>query len=190
MSPHTGRHGIIGGMLIPGFEKSENCFTLLKCEYILNLTWIISTINARRARNKRRQDTVDEKRRGELIANIAHLKASKKRSDSLERTDDFQRLALEGKNADILTLLYIPMSIILSFVGIPGSFLAQNRNSSTLELEQFFLTAQSVVSMSSLDQIAALVGGVIVLLAAIRSAYRSRGDSKGISTSIKRRQSI
>lgn len=188
MSPHTGRHGIIGGMLIPDFEKDENYFTLLKSEYILNLTWIISTINARRARNKRRQDTVDEKRRREWVANIAHLKASKKRSDSLERTDrlsetGFRRL----KMLTFVTLLYAPLSIILSFIGIPGSFLAQKRNSSTLKLEQFFLIPQSDVSMSGLDQITALVGGVIVLLPAIRSAYRSRGDSKGISTSIKRR---
>lgn len=163
---------------------------LVICLMVGCLTWIISTIT----RNKRRQDTVNKKRRGEWITNIAHLKISKKRSDSIERAMQTDRLSETGfrrlKMLTFVTLLYAPLSFIWSFVGIPGSFLAQNRNSSTLKIEQFFLIPQSDVSMSGLDQIAALVGGVIVLLAAIRSAYRSRVDKQSASISIKRRRSI
>jgi hypothetical protein len=40
--------------------------------------------------------------------------------------------------------------------------------------EQFILIPKSNGSFSNLDQILALVGGVIVLLTAIRRVYRSR----------------
>jgi hypothetical protein len=172
------------------------------------LTWFISSINARRAQNIGRQDTTDEKR-NEWIANIAHLKASKKLNGSNDLTQEAidhihaqleRAMQTPGRSSEtrsrslemmtVVTLFFAPLSAIVSSVSTFDLFFAMNKNASALYSHQFLLIPQSDVSMSSLDQIAALVGGVIVLLAAIRSAYRSRVDNQSAPRSIQRRQSI
>lgn len=179
---------------------------LILCLMVGCLTWIIISINARRAQNnKGRQDSAKEKRR-EGITNIAHLKASKNLNDSndlaqeaighmqaqLERAMQTSIRTSEtvSRSSRMMTTVIVPLTVILPSVSIFRLFSAENENASALKSHQFFLIPQSDVSISSLDQIAALVGGVIVLLAAIRSAYRSRADKQSSSASIKRRRSI
>jgi hypothetical protein len=53
---------------------------------------------------------------------------------------------------------------------------------------EFILIPKSNGSMSNLDQILALIGGVIVLLAALRHVYRSRRDKEQSSEKVKRRR--
>ncbi|KAE8550425.1 hypothetical protein TMatcc_008453 [Talaromyces marneffei ATCC 18224] len=180
---------------------------LVICVLVGSLTWVISSINARRAQNKDgRQDTADEKRT-EWIMSIAHLKASKKESNNLtQEAIDHMNAQLERatqtsdrhseirfRSLEMMTfvgLFFAPLSAILSLISTFDSFSAMRKNSSALYSGRFLLIPQSDVSMSNLDQIAALVGGVIVLLAAIRSAYHSKEDNKSASPSITRRQSI
>lgn len=180
---------------------------LVLCVMVGCLTWFISSINARRAQNnKGRQDNIDEKRR-ERTMNVAHLKASKKVDDSKDLTHEaidhmYSQLerAMQSSNnlsetrfrslemMTTVTLFFLPLSAISSFVSFDAFFAM--RDASALYSNQFILIPQSDVSMGGLDQIAALVGGVIVLLAAIRSAYRSRANNQSAPRNIKRRRSI
>jgi hypothetical protein len=72
-----------------------------------------------------------------------------------------------------VTALYLPALFIASVFGL---WLPEPKDSSKIYSKQFFLIPKSNGSMSNLDQILALVGGFIVLLAAVRRAYRSRVD--------------
>jgi hypothetical protein len=75
------------------------------------------------------------------------------------------------KSISLLTLITSPASLVSSF-GTLG--ILKTKNPSSMYREQFILIPKSNGSFSNLDQILALVGGVIVLLTAIRRVYRSR----------------
>jgi hypothetical protein len=70
-----------------------------------------------------------------------------------------------------ITLVFTPLTFITGFFGLLSS---KTKESANINSKQFFPIPKSNGSMSSLDQILALVGGVIVLLAALRRAYRSK----------------
>lgn len=185
---------------------------LILCVMIGCLTWITSSINERRAqKNKVHQDVADEIR-SEWVMKINQLKALRKPDDPNDLTQEaidhmhaqleqIER-AMQNPNRSpgtgfrslemitFVTLFYLPLSTISSFMVTFDSFTAMRMNAPALNSRQFILIPQSDVSMSSLDQIAALFGGVIVLFAAIRSAYRSRLDKQSALRSIERRRSI
>jgi hypothetical protein len=88
----------------------------------------------------------------------------------------------------VVTMVFLPASFIASVIGLS---LSEPKNSSKKYSKQFFLIPKSNGSMSNLDQILALFGGLIVLLAAVRHAYRSRVDKEQTSEKvIPRRRSI
>lgn len=181
---------------------------LIMCVLVGCLTWVVSSINARKAQNKGLQNTA-HKTPKQRITNIARLKASKEIGELNELTQeaiDHMSAQLEHaagnskrpsetgfRSLEMMTfvaLFFTPLSAISSFMSTFDLFSAMDNNAAVLYSDQFLLIPQSGVSMSSLDQIAALVGGVIVLFAATRSAYRSRVDNQDASKSIERRRSI
>jgi hypothetical protein len=68
-----------------------------------------------------------------------------------------------------VSTLYLPLLLIASSVGLAT---VETKGSSTYQ-RQLFLIPKSNGSLSNLDQLLALVGGIIVILAAVRRAYRS-----------------
>jgi hypothetical protein len=85
-------------------------------------------------------------------------------------------------------MAFLPLSLTVS---VFENWLYEPKDSSKTYSKQFFLIPKSNGSMSNLDQILALVGGFIVLLAAVRRAYRSRVDKEQTSEIfIRRRRSI
>lgn len=184
---------------------------LILCVTVGCFTWIIISINERKAQKNTGQQDAAEIRR-EWVMKVAQLKALKKPDDP----NDLTREAIDQMHAQLeqieramqssnrssetsfrslemitfVTLFFLPLSTISSFMFTFDSFTAMRMNAPALNSHQFILIPQSEVSMSSLDQIAALIGGVIVLLAAIRSAYRSRLDKQSALRIIERRRSI
>lgn len=95
-----------------------------------------------------------------------------------------------SKFMSVLTMLYLPFSVSGSVFGLLFLNMADEANTSNY---RFYLIPKSTGSLRSLDQILALVGGVLTLLSAIHSAYRSwvPEDRKGSKTvQLKRRRSI
>jgi len=83
---------------------------------------------------------------------------------------DIERSTLAIRMITQVTLFYLPAAFVLSTVGLSTS----KTNYHTQTEGRIFLIPRSDSSMSSLDQILALTGGILVLLVAIHSAYCSR----------------
>jgi len=109
---------------------------------------------------------------------------------ALQMGADLRRLEQQSRNILILsniTGVFLPIAFLTSFFGISFS---KTKESTNMHSKQFFLIPNSNGSMSNLDQILALVGGIIVLLAAVRRVYRSRVRNEQISKVRLRRSSI
>lgn len=81
-----------------------------------------------------------------------------------------ERVSEKSRNFSVLsylTVAYLPLTFIICLC-------LSELSSANLYPSQFLLIPRSNGSMSNLDQILALVGGIIILLAATRHAYRSR----------------
>lgn len=101
--------------------------------------------------------------------------------------DAIQRDALASERLSRFTMLFIPVSFTASFIlthDTKGSIAGKPH-------PHFFLIPKSNGSMSNLDQILALTGGILVFLCAIRAAYLSRKNTaKLLPDFLSRRRSI
>jgi hypothetical protein len=88
----------------------------------------------------------------------------------------------------MVMLAFLPASFIGSVSWNFGLSFSEPKDSSKTYSCQFFLIPRSNGSMSGLDQILALVGGFIVLLAAVWRAYRSRVDKEQTPEKVVRRR--
>jgi hypothetical protein len=175
---------------------------LALCVVVGGVVWVIGRVNARRAQNTERDP---ERIRRRLPRNYP-LQVGKNfnnssgiTQDSMERMSaQLERALQESRTLEhesrsikmmtAITMVFLPVSFIASISGLSFS---KTKGSSKTYSKQFFLIPRSNGSMNNLDQILALVGGIIVLLAAIRRAYRSRVDKEQTSDKlIRRRRSI
>jgi hypothetical protein len=83
------------------------------------------------------------------------------------------------------SIAFLPAGFIAGVLSIDSS---RSHESMKTYSGEFILIPKSNGSMSNLDQILALIGGVIVLLAALRHVYRSRRDKEQSSEKVKRRR--
>ncbi|KAE9364758.1 hypothetical protein N431DRAFT_489255 [Stipitochalara longipes BDJ] len=162
------------------------------------IVWVASRTNAARAQKNEsdlegggRRETKNHSLQG-LHKNKASSGVTqvsvRKMNAQLERALQESRIS-EHSNRTLwmmssLSAFYLPSSLLTSILSIHSS---KSRNLKTYSAK-FILIPSSNGSMSNLDQILALVGGVIVLLAAVRHAYRSRSDKEQSLQKIRRRR--
>jgi hypothetical protein len=145
---------------------------------------VISRVNAMGARKFERDP--ERIRRGWAWNHQLHMPSNSSgiTQGSVEKMNaELERALQEARTSEhasrstmmmtIVTMVYLPLSFIASVFGLSFS---EPKDSSKIHSNQFFLIPKSNGSMSNLDQILALVGGVIAFLAAVRRAYRSRVD--------------
>ena len=77
-----------------------------------------------------------------------------------------------------VTMVFLPLSFVVSFFGLSFS---ETKDSSVVGRTQFFLIPRSNASMNDLDQIVAVIGGIMALLAAMWHTYHFRMDEKQVS---------
>lgn len=161
----------------------------------LGVVWVIKRANSARAQNTER-DLEMLCRQEAKFYTLQLLKSRNNSSgvtqDSVERMDARMERLLQRcvtartseyeilvvRITTLATVAYLPGTLIATMFAVDHS---KSQNSSTTDPGQFILIPKSNGSMSNLDQILALIGGIIVLLAAVRNAYRSR---------VKREQSL
>jgi hypothetical protein len=176
---------------------------LALCVVVGGVVWVISRVNAMRAQNTKR----DLERIHRRWARNYPLQVPNKKNNSSEITQgsvermnaQLERALQESsrtlehesrsiKSLTFISLVYLPVSFIASVFGL---LLSEPKDSSKTYSKHFFLIPKSNGSMSNLDQILALVGGFIVLLAAVWRAYRLRVAKEQTSENfIRRRRSI
>jgi hypothetical protein len=89
------------------------------------------------------------------------------------------------KMVSFIAMIYLPVSFVSSIFALSFS---NTKGSSRTYSKQFFLIPKSNGSMNNLDQILALVGSIIVLLAAIWRAYRLRAGKEQTSEKVTQRR--
>ena len=174
---------------------------LTLCGIAGGIVWIRHQLNATRVQNTERDQTLGE------WAQIYPLQVPKSRNnlsrttrDLVERVDvrwehemQAQRnLVQNGIALSFIFFFSIPLVILSGLASSGGLYsLYESRPSLKKYQGEFILIPKSNGSIANLDQILALVGGFIVLLSAVRRAYRSRVDNEQTSKEIiQRRASI
>jgi hypothetical protein len=171
---------------------------LALCVMVGGVVWVISRVNAMRAQNAERDPEGIRRRwsrnyplQAPNINNSSRITRGsvEKMNAELERVSRTSiHESLSIKMMTLVTIVFLPVSFTTSVFGLS---LSEPKDSSMAYSKQFFLIPRSNGSMSNLDQILALVGGFVVLLAAVRRAYRSRVDKEQTSEKIiRRRRSI
>lgn len=191
---------------------------LALCLAVGAYSWVMGQINTRRNREIERGSRAGPSRHATcpptktevgnpaMIEKIGHeeLETMLRQFDELEKKQR-QFYELERKNVywepelqtraerslrlvTTVTMVFLPMSFIYSIFSLS---IFETKNPSGTYYKHFILIPKSTGSLSDLDQILALVGGAISVLASIRRAYRSRIDNEQSSqSSTKRRRSI
>ena len=151
------------------------------------VVWIVGRTNARRgqkvgrhSKRERRNDTVRPKTSRDLeVPNRVSLEWLKMMDAEMERSLGETRLLSNESQSMMMmtsvTMVFLPLSFVASAFGLSFS---ETKDSSVADRKQFFLIPRSDASMNDLDQIVALVGGILALLAALWHAYHSRRDEK------------
>ncbi|MCJ1394652.1 hypothetical protein MMC18_007532 [Xylographa bjoerkii] len=109
------------------------------------------------------------------------IKAQSDRATPESRTSEHESRSIMSMTAVTTFLLPVLFTASTSMFGLSPS---EPKDSSETYSKQFFLMPKSNGSMSDLDQILALAGGTIALLAAVRRAYRSRVDGEQTSEKV------
>lgn len=171
---------------------------LALCLAVGVIVWVISVGNTQAATITQRRDL--ERRRLRQPRDWSLHESEPKPTDSSSQiTRESREHALQelrtleptSRSIQMITfvsIFYLPLSMIASFTGLTT---VETKSPSSTYQAQFFLIPRSNASLSNLDQLLALVGGIIVLLAAVRRAYRSRRET-GPSSKIliQRRRSV
>ncbi|KAF8846851.1 hypothetical protein BDZ45DRAFT_637730 [Acephala macrosclerotiorum] len=170
---------------------------LTLCVLAGGLVWIIGRINIKRAQ----KSEADLEKTRKLWSRRYHSTVSNFGNGDTKITRH-QMVKLNAAGLDVvrqdsravasmtlLTLFFLPMSFVSSVFGM--SFSDTKQSMAAKPHRPFFLIPESNASMSNLDQILALTGGILVLLWAIRAAYSSRKNSAELLQSVLiRRRSI
>jgi len=140
------------------------------------VVWIINRVSGRRFQNAERWAVnyplqVPRDINGSIEVNRTSIQRMTAQMELDYRSSE--RQARSVAMMSIITAVFIPLSFGASFFGL--SFSEMKTPSSTFS-KQLLLIPKSNGSMSNLDQILALVGGIMVLLAAVQRTYRSRVD--------------
>jgi hypothetical protein len=173
---------------------------LALCVLIGGIVWIRGRINIKRA--DKSEDDLEQIR--ELWSQRYHSKVSNNGNGGTEVTrDQMAKLNIEVletlrqdlramKSMTLLSLLFGPISFIASVLSTFSLSLPDAQESIAAKSHhQFFLIPESNGSLSNLDQVLALTGGILMLLWATRAAYWSRKDSaESLEVARKRRRSI
>lgn len=173
---------------------------LALCVLIGGIVWIRGRINIKRA--DKSEDDLEQIR--ELWSQRYHSKVSNNGNGGTEVTrDQMAKLNTEVLETLRQDLRAMKSMTLLSLVFGPISFIASVLSTSSLSLpdaqesiaakshHQFFLIPESNGSLSNLDQVLALTGGILILLWATRVAYWSRKDSaESLEVARRRRRSI
>jgi hypothetical protein len=171
---------------------------LILCVLTGGMIWNIRMINIQRAQKS--EADPETTRRPWLIP--YYPKISRFGNNATEVTRD-QMAQLKAADLDakipqdslpvdpmsMLTMFLVPTSFIVAIFLMACLSFPGTEKSKAANLQQpFFLIPQSNGSMSSLDQISSLMGGILVLLWAIRAAYSSRKNTTKILQSVPRRR--
>jgi hypothetical protein len=129
-----------------------------------------------------------------MLRQFNELEEKQRQFDELERDHihwepEFQaRAERSSRLLTTVTMFFLPLSFVYSIFSLS---IFETKDPSGTYYKHFILIPKSSGSLSDLDQILALVGGAISVLASIRRAYRSRFDDKQpLQSSTKRRRSI
>lgn len=176
---------------------------LVLCSVIWAVLWIHSRVSVKGQHIERDQEnTPNPRARSHLLRNLE--KSGKITHESVERMNSHLEYSLhmradlrgsEQRNQSMailtfITVIFLPISFVLSFTGIAYSPIKWSTNFWSNEPSLFFFIPKSNASLSNLDQISALIGRITVLLVAMRRCYRSRVRNKLISDARPRRSSI
>lgn len=166
---------------------------LALCSVVWAALWILSRVSVKKDQNTERDPESLRRRWARSYPLQVHKNvdiSSRITRQSMERMSAQLERALQDcsrtsehdsrniKTLTHITLIFTPLSFTVSIFGLSFS---KTKESANVYTKQFFLIPRSNGSMSNLDQILALAGGVIILLAAIRLAYRSRMDREQTS---------
>lgn len=175
---------------------------LALCSVVWGALWILSRVSVKKDQNTRTDPESLRRRWARSYPLQVHKnvdisgritrQSMERMGAQLERARQESRTSeQDSRNIMMLTniaSIFMPLSLMASIFGLSFS---ETKESANIYTKQFFLIPRSNGSMSNLDQILALVGGIITLLAAIRRAYRSRVDKEQTSGEvIPRRRSI
>lgn len=173
---------------------------IVLCVLVGGMVWITGRINVKTARKSEADledirriwsqkynstvSTLETSGKGVTRAQMAKLNAM-----DLDMT---RRDAVAMKAISLMTMLFLPGSFLSAIYSMSFFSYTTTKETTVAETSQhFFLIPESNGSMSNLDQILALTGGVLVLLWTVRAAYLSRKETVAVvSSSPRRRRSI
>ena len=173
---------------------------LVLCVLIGGMVWIIGRINVKRAQ----KSEADLEKTRKLWSQRYHSTVSNLDNGGTGITrDQMAKLSAADldairqdsralKSISLLTMVFIPMSFIASVFSTSFLSFSDTKESIAAKSHQpFFLIPESNGSMSNLDQILALTGGILILLWAIRAAYSSwKNTGEFLQSVLSRRRSI
>ena len=170
---------------------------LVLCVLIGGMVWIIGRINIKRAQKSEADLEKNRKlwsqRYHSIVSNLSNSGTTITRDRMVKLNaadlDAIRQDSRALKWMSTLSLLFIPMAFTAQVFLM--SFLSSSDTKESIAAKShqpFFLIPESNGSMSNLDQIFALAGGILILLWAIRAAYSSRKNTAEFLQSVLRRR--